>query len=625
MASVSIVIVNYNVKYFLDRCISSILSSKTKADFEIIIIDNASKDDSEKYIHDRYGYKVRYRFNEENVGFARANNQGFELANGDYILALNPDTIIAEDTLEKCIQHLESNPSIGALGVRMIDGSGYFLKESKRGVPTIWNSFSKFIGLERLLPESQIFAGYSLGYKKENEVADVDVLCGAFMMMRREVIQKTKGFDEDYFMYGEDIDLSVKIKNLGYRICYFPETTIIHFKGESSKRSSISYTRNFYSAMLIYVKKHKKGISAFGTRLFIKCSILLIGLLSFIRNNIARAMRIFIDGVLMYGLFHFMRKWWGLAIFNKADYFNNAASNYNSVGAVFIWIGTTWFLGHYDKPWKHSRLISGVFVGTIIILTIYSLLPFDLRSSRAMILLGMLPMYFVSFITHSLKESFIRLSNKKFDFPYFLMAKKGAEINKLFQLLSIKSKLPESTKDNSETIVIDSNSYTNKEIIQQLNSQLKGYNVAISGVKQDYVLHSISGKKEGSLITPFSYMNLGISYNLRLKRIMDIIMCFFIFFTHIFKTSKNKEIIENNIAVLLGYKTWVGYEDIDTLPRIKKSVFNTNVLIKDESIFPILTNQDISDKYYAKNYSIFLDYKIITQNLKHESSTKSDR
>ncbi len=179
-----------------------------------------------------------------------------KLAKGEKILFLNPDTILPEDCLDKCIHFFKQQNNIGALGVKMIDGGGNFLPESKRGFPSFFTSFCKMTGLTSLFPTSKLFANYYLGYLPENETNEADIISGAFMMIDKKVLDCVGGFDEDYFMYAEDIDLSYRIQKNGLKNFYFADTAIIHFKGESTAKQSVEYLHNFYGTMVLFVKKH---------------------------------------------------------------------------------------------------------------------------------------------------------------------------------------------------------------------------------------------------------------------------------------------------------------------------------------------------------------------------------
>ena len=225
---------------------------------EIIVVDNNSTDGSRSYFKNRFE-PVTFLWQKENVGFSRANNLGLHYASGKYVLFLNPDTIVAEDAFEKCVSYFENDASIGAVGVKMVDGTGSFLKESKRGFPGPLTSLYKISGFSTLFPRSAVFARYYLGDKDENTTQEVDVLAGAYLMVRKKVLDETGSFDEDFFMYGEDIDLSYRIQTAGYRNIYIAETSIIHFKGESTKIGSMNYLKLFYGAMSLFVRKHYSG------------------------------------------------------------------------------------------------------------------------------------------------------------------------------------------------------------------------------------------------------------------------------------------------------------------------------------------------------------------------------
>ncbi|HRS54762.1 MAG TPA: glycosyltransferase family 2 protein, partial [Bacteroidales bacterium] len=229
----SIVIVNYNVKYFLAQCLSSVEKAIENIDAEIFVVDNNSVDGSVQMIKNKFP-KIHLISNNKNVGFAKANNQAIKLAKGQYILLLNPDTVLETDTLLKVVNFMDEHPDAGALGVKMVNGKGKFLPESKRSLPTPWVAFYKISGLSSIFPKSKIFGKYHLGYLDKNKINKVDVLSGAFMLIRKEVLDKIGLLDENFFMYGEDIDISYRITQAGYNNYYYPETRIIHYKGEST-------------------------------------------------------------------------------------------------------------------------------------------------------------------------------------------------------------------------------------------------------------------------------------------------------------------------------------------------------------------------------------------------------
>lgn len=226
-----------------------------KVSGEVIVVDNQSTDNSVSFIQNNYP-DVQVIANQNNVGFGRANNQGIALAKGEYVLLLNPDTLVPENCFENCIDYLEKHPEKGALGVKMVDGSGRFLPESKRGLPTPQTAFFKMLGLHHLFPKSPLIARYYHGNISTTTTHDVDVLTGAFFMARKNIGDKCGWFDEAYFMYGEDIDLSYTFTRSGNPIVFFPQSSIVHFKGESSKDVDQKYIDSFFGAMQIFYTKH---------------------------------------------------------------------------------------------------------------------------------------------------------------------------------------------------------------------------------------------------------------------------------------------------------------------------------------------------------------------------------
>jgi len=251
----SVIIVNYNVKYFLEHCLNSVSKACNNIEAEIVVVDNASSDGSRSFLENRFP-NVRFIWNESNLGFSKANNQALNSTAGEYTLFLNPDTIVPEDCFEKCLDFFAKHADCGAIGVKMIDGSGNFLKESKRSFPTPAASFYKLTGLHKLFPVSKRFAAYYAGHLSNSKTSSIEVLSGAFMMLSDKMLKRVKGFDEDFFMYGEDIDLSFRIKKTGFKNYYFAETTIIHFKGESTQKNNPEYAERFYGAMKLFVQKH---------------------------------------------------------------------------------------------------------------------------------------------------------------------------------------------------------------------------------------------------------------------------------------------------------------------------------------------------------------------------------
>lgn len=250
----SVIIVSYNVRYYLEQCLHSVLRATEGIKADVWVVDNCSTDDSVTYLHDRFP-QVHFIQNEENVGFARANNQAIRLSSGEYVLLLNPDTIVGEDVLNGCVQFLDQHPEAGATGTMMLNRNGSFAYESRRGVPTPATAFYKICGLCSLYPYSRRFGKYYMRYLDKNQSSEIEVISGAFFMLRRQALEQVGLLSEDYFMYGEDIDLSYSITLHGWHNFYQP-LRILHYKGESTQKTSFRYVHSFYNAMLIFFDRH---------------------------------------------------------------------------------------------------------------------------------------------------------------------------------------------------------------------------------------------------------------------------------------------------------------------------------------------------------------------------------
>ena len=257
----SVIILNYNVRYFLEQCVYSVQKALAHINGEIIVVDNASSDDSCQMMRTKFP-DVTLIVNHDNLGFPKGNNIGVEQAKGEYICILNPDTVVAEDTFVKILASIgKSIPlNVGIIGCKLIDGTGRFLPESKRGVPTPWVAFTKIFGLYKWFPTTKLFNQYYAQHLTKDENGQVDILVGAFMVMKKKLYLEVGGFDENCFMYSDDIDLSYMIRKLGKANFYFAETTVIHYKGESTVRD-VTYMKRFQEAMQFFYGKHfKKSI-----------------------------------------------------------------------------------------------------------------------------------------------------------------------------------------------------------------------------------------------------------------------------------------------------------------------------------------------------------------------------
>ncbi len=412
---ISIIIVNYNVRYFLEQCLYSLeiainLVNKHygKESAEVIVIDNASTDDSKDVIPNKFS-SIKYIYNKQNLGFSIANNQGIRIAKGEFILLLNPDTVLKEDSLVRPLLYLDKNQNVGGLGIKMIDGHGNFLPESKRGLPTPWVSFCKISGLAKVFPKSKKFGKYHLKYLDESKNHEVEVLAGAYMLLRKSVLEKVGLFDETFFMYGEDIDLSYRIILGGYKNVYFSETYIIHYKGESTKKNSLNYVKVFFKAMIIFAKKHftnsngKWLVNALAIAVWFQATFLML-------KNLLKAIFIpILDFTLMIFILNLFVNYWANTIkYISEDYYPPILySTFIPIYCSFFILGL--FLnGAYSKPHQLNKILKGVIVGALMVFTFYAFVDAEYRFSRAILLATAIIALFVA----SINRFFYNLFNK---------------------------------------------------------------------------------------------------------------------------------------------------------------------------------------------------------------------
>jgi GT2 family glycosyltransferase len=637
----SVIIVNYNVKHFLEQCLHSVYKASKGIETEIFVVDNNSVDGSAQLIREKFP-ELNFIANKENVGFSRANNQAIKKAKGKYILLLNPDTVVEEDTFSKVIDFMENHPDAGGLGVKMIDGKGSFLPESKRGLPTPWVAFYKMFGLSKLFPHSRKFGKYHLSYLNENEIHEIEVLAGAFMLMRREALDKVGLLDETFFMYGEDIDLSYRITLGGFKNYYFPETTIIHYKGESTKKGSLNYVKVFYSAMIIFARKHfsggKAGIFAF----IIHLAIWFRAFISIFKRIFEKIALPLIDALLIYSGFIFITPFWENLRFEPGHF---PAQYLQIVVPVYIlfWLIGIWFSGGYKKPVNLFKITRGLLWGTISILLVYSLVNEELRFSRVLILLGSFWSLFVLMLSrivfHWLKLKNFRLDVKK--------AKRVAIVGHSSEANRVKKLLEDSQTqtDLAGFIALDNTDRGQNYIgeIQQISEiirinrineiifcaeNLSSANIirAMLDLTQLEVEYKIAPPESISIIGSNSIHTAGDLYivninavskssNKRKKRFFDIgfaLLCLILSpFTIWFYSNKN-QFLHNIFSVLSGKHSWIGYiqnqKTYGNLPELKTGVLNPG------DLFPeiILDDEKMSrlNILYAKDYSIFTDAEI---------------
>lgn len=623
----SIIIVNYNVRYFLDQCLRSVERAIEGIDADVWVVDNKSSDDSMQMVAQKYPWVKRIE-NEENVGFSTANNQAANASDSDYVLLLNPDTIVPEDNFKLALEYMEQNQKCGALGIKMHDGSGHFLPESKRGLPTPWVAFYKIFGLSSLFPKSERFARYHLGHLDEKKNQRVEILAGAYMLMRRDAWEKSGGLDESYFMYGEDIDLSYCIEKAGFEVHYFADSPIIHYKGESTKKGSMNYVFMFYNAMLIFANKHlSKGYArTFG--LLIRFAIYLRAGLSLAKRFVQAVSLPVIDVVLFSAGMQAIIRYWEL---------NHRFIEGGSYPDIYKWgitpaYGLLWvlgmvFVGGYRKPIQLNRILVGLVLGSGLIFGMYALSPEDLRFSRALILLGAAWMSFaILFIRFALsffpsyslglwqsgqrRVIFVGYDSNANSVKSLL--RQDTQKVRVFKTSSLKEYITYTDALDANEVIFDGEMYSYKEIISNIVAlENKGIKIQIAYPKDGWMIGSDSLNTRGKAILDSSFA-LSSKETLRSKRTFDIAIVSFLWILTpiaIWMPRLNK-LWWNSFAVLFAQKTWVGYGgNGENLPRIKTGVVPVKQLTDTQL-------QVEADTAYAQNADVNIDARTLIRFLR---------
>lgn len=638
----SIVIVNYNVEHFLEQCLFSVRKAIANIEAEVFVVDNNSVDGSLKMLADKFP-EVKVIANKDNVGFSRANNQAIRISTGEYVLLLNPDTVVEDDTFTKTIEFMDSHPDAGGLGVKMVDGKGRFLPESKRGLPTPATAFYKMFGLTKLFPHSKRFARYYLGHLDNNEINEVEILAGAFMLMRRETLDKCGLLDETFFMYGEDIDLSYRITLAGYKNYYYPKTRIIHYKGESTKKTSVNYVLVFYKAMEIFVRKHfaDKGAKTFS--FFINLAIYFKAFLALLSQFFSKAVQPLLDTILGYAGLALIGYFWGNTMVYEGDG-TYPITLFAIILPIYllIWLVTSYFSGGYDKPYKVAPAVGGVFLGSLLILILYALLPESLRFSRALILLGMIwvsaEMSLTRWIGYLLKRpNFQYGKNAK---KRFLVIGSEQETNRVEQLLQSTSIKPDfigaiSPFENQELpddflgtlkqvpeiiqiykineIIFCSKDISHQLIIDKMEEWQSSLDYKIAPEDTLSIIGSNSINTRGDLYT-IDIKTINTNSNKRKKRLFDLLsssLGIILWIFLVFFINKPFAFLKNCFKVLSGKYSWIGYcelEDSDAnrrLPKIKKGIFDPSANMSRVG----LSNEEKEhlNLMYARDYSLSKD------------------
>ncbi|RPD45395.1 glycosyltransferase [Hymenobacter sediminis] len=612
--ALTVVIVNYNVCYFLEQALLSVRRAVEKLNrpVEVFVVDNNSVDGSVNMVRTRFPEVILIE-NKDNPGFSKANNQALRLAQGQYVLLLNPDTVVEEDTFRLCCEFMDQHPQAGGLGVKMLDGQGVFLPESKRGLPTPWVAFYKIFGLAKLFPKSRRFGRYHLGYLSPAQTHEIQVLSGAFMLMRKAALDQVGLLDEDYFMYGEDIDLSYRLLQGGWKNYYYPGTRIIHYKGESTKRTSVNYVFVFYRAMVIFARKHFAPGRAGTFSFLINLAIWLRAGAAVAQRLVVQAAPFLLDAGLLYGGMYFLKNYWEqnhryVRLPYPEKYMAVAVPVY-----VAVWLLSAYFSGAYDTPTRMRRIVRGIFVGTVLISAVSNFLD-AWRFSKALIVLG--GVWAVAALTlRRATHNFIRYRTFSLTYQHQKnvgivgSAEESQRVRYLLEHAAVPARVigyiePGSESGKNITPADDLLGEVRQldDIIRIYNlnelifcgrdlpaSQIIGLMVAL--YRQPPVAYKILPQGSEYIIgssgkdLPGDYYTLDISLNLfrpapaRTKRLLDILMSLLLLLVSplaIWWQKYKAGFLRNCLRVLAGSRTWVGLRYATAPRRMARAVLSAS-------------------------------------------------
>lgn len=650
----SIVIVNYNVSYFLEQCLRSVYLALEGIEAEVFVVDNNSQDNSLAMLNEKFP-QVHLIANQDNPGFSKANNQALKKAQGEYVLLLNPDTVVEEQTFHKAMNFMDRHPEGGGLGIRMIDGRGRYLPESKRGIPSPWTAFYKICGLSSLFPRSKRYARYYLGHLDPHENQEIEILAGAFMLMRRSALEEVGLLDEDFFMYGEDIDLSYRLLKAGYKNYYLADSRIIHYKGESTKKGSLNYVFVFYKAMIIFARKHFRSGQA---RLFanlIHLAIYLRAGLSVFNRLIKRMAQPLLDLLLLFGGLSYIKVYWEQNHrFIQGGTYPDELVYYAFPAYIMVWLLALFFNGVYDDRPRLGQIFKGVFTGTVAILVIYSLLPEEFRFSRAIIILGAfwaalaLPLwrYALQKITgwSLLKE---RKRQKR-----ILIVGAGEEALRVKQLIAqsgqeigFSGTVDPSDRSASQAsgslgslndlgdicnmFSIDEVIFCSKQIsgeaifAQMTRLQKQQLEIKIAPPESQFIIGSNSIHAQGQWYA-MSFKAISTPANRRSKRLLDITLALGFLITApllMWFTARPGRFLGQVFSVLAGHSTWVGYDrrgHLSALPKLRPGIIPVSIAQGENHPAENLVDQ--LNQLYAKDYQWQGDLQLIFRHFRRLGS-----
>ena len=619
----SVIIVSYNVEKFLSQCLVSVeraIDQVGKDLVEVFVVDNDSVDGTCAVVKEKFPW-VSLIENKENTGFSVANNQAIKISKGEYVLLLNPDTVVSENTFVDCIEYSDSNPKLGGLGVPMFDGSGTFLPESKRGIPTPWASICRISGLYRLAPKSKNLNSYYAGHLNRDETAQTEILSGAFMWMRAETLKEVGVLDEQFFMYGEDIDLSWRIIKEGWENHYYAGTQIIHYKGESTKKGSLNYVSVFYKAMLIFAEKHFEGGQAAIYNWIIRLAIYARASLSIIKRLAIDLFLPVVEGIALYATLYFFLQYYSAQTGIEYDWVQSSlALGYYTL----FWLFMLWLFSGYDKPWVPRRVMRGIFFGSISLIAVYGLLPESLRFSRAVLIFGTFSFTAIVSIGRIIFGGW-RLGKKVSNRLVVASEDEAKSIYSLLSSIEPKFKtvnhsdeimLPDELSSLSDyvrihnigEVIFSGRDVTASSIITSLS--------AVSGTTLCRIAWTDDGSVMGSggsgpdPVTELDGAIFGVAAR-RYKRLLDLgLSLLFIILSPLLIISGRWRWVVNAFKVGLGFKTWVGIN----IPGTNKGAFSKPFVVLAFDSDDIRVRERLSLSY-ARRYHPFEDLKLVLNSL----------
>jgi len=643
----SVIIVNYNVQYFLENCLNSVYNSSKDLDFEVLVVDNNSVDGSLQMLKEKFP-QTTIIANKDNKGFSKANNQGIKIAKGEYVILLNPDTVVEENTFRLCSNFMDATPNSGGLGVKMLDGKGNFLPESKRGLPTPAVAFYKIFGLASLFPKSEKFGQYHLGHLSKEENHEIEILSGAFMMMRKSVLDEIGLLDESFFMYGEDIDLSYRITQAGYTNHYFSKTQIIHYKGESTKKSSINYVFVFYRAMAIFAKKHfsNKNAQLFST--LINFAIYIRAGLAVLTRTVKHFLLPLVDGIVLgSGVYLFKEYYEDNVKFISGGAYPEEVETFGIPIILLIYLISLFFNGAFSIPTSFKKVLSGVLSGSALLLMVYSLLSESYRFSRAIILFTVI---FASIVLPLFRYLVHLLRIRKFSSN---RAQRVAIVGKVDELNRISSFLKKTLMEPEKIINVNAENDGGNNIgfsarLYQLKDIIDIYDInevifcakdlssaqiieQMGAIEKENVDFKIAPPESLYIIGSNSIESSGEYYilasdtilkpvNQKNKRALDVFLSlFFILLAPLFFwfVAEKRNYFSNLFSVLWGNISFVGFYSSDDLTdknlKVKKGILNPTDL--HDSFALDHENIEQLNFEYGRDYSVGKDLEIAFKNI----------